>query len=165
MAFSCSYRTLPTPLVLLGPTHLTLTLTLTLTRPRPTHPRPPLLSSPLLSSFVLPRARASGNAHRHHITATAKVQRFSPQDLMALRRAPTRPLGKMPTLGADISVIVSEEPLEPVTATPADEEAISKVQQASRVSSLIYNIMQIMRYNTVGVYIYFEICVYVSVVV
>ena len=45
---------------------------------------------------------------------------------MALRRAPTRPLGKMPILGADISVIVSEEPLEPVTATPADEEAVSK---------------------------------------
>lgn len=154
------HRTPPTPLVLLGPTHLTLTLTLTLTRPRPTHPRPPLLSS-----FVLPRARASGNAHRHHITATAKVQRFSPQDLMALRRAPTRPLGKMPILGADISVIVSEEPLEPVTATPADEEAISKVQQASRVSSLIFNIMQVMRYDTVEVYIYFEICVYASVVV
>lgn len=61
------------------------------------------------------------------LTATAKVQRFTPQDLMALRRSPTRPLGKMPILGADISVIVSEEPLEPVTATPADEEAISKV--------------------------------------
>lgn len=61
------------------------------------------------------------------LTTAAKVQRFSPQDLMALRRAPTRPLGKMPILGADISVIVSEEPLEPVTATPADEEAISKV--------------------------------------
>lgn len=60
------------------------------------------------------------------LAATAKVQRFSPQDLMALRRAPTRPLGKMPILGADISVIVSEEPLEPVTATPPDEEAISK---------------------------------------
>lgn len=66
-------------------------------------------------------------------TATAKVQRFSPQDLMALRRAPTRPLGKMPILGADISVIVSEEPLEPVTATPADEEAISKARYYSTI--------------------------------
>ncbi|CAB1116532.1 unnamed protein product [Ectocarpus sp. CCAP 1310/34] len=56
-----------------------------------------------------------------------KVQRFSPEELLALRRAPTRPLGKMPVLGGDISIIVSEEPLEPVTATPADQEAISRV--------------------------------------
>lgn len=71
------------------------------------------------------------------LTTAAKVQRFSPQDLMALRRAPTRPLGKMPILGADISVIVSEEPLEPVTATPADEEAISKV--CTSYIHMVYN--------------------------
>ena len=65
------------------------------------------------------------------IYVSRRFSRFSPQDLMALRRAPTRPLGKMPILGADISVIVSEEPLEPVTATPADEEAISKVNFTS----------------------------------
>lgn len=59
-----------------------------------------------------------------------KVQRFSPEELLALRRAPTRPLGKMPVLGSDISIIVSEEPLEPVTATPADQEAISRVSNA-----------------------------------
>lgn len=33
----------------------------------------------------------------------------------------------MPILGADISVIVSEEPLEPVTAKPVNQEEIEKV--------------------------------------
>ncbi|CAM9635608.1 unnamed protein product, partial [Ectocarpus sp. 8 AP-2014] len=60
-----------------------------------------------------------------------KVQRFSPEELLALRRAPTRPLGKMPVLGGDISIIVSEEPLEPVTATPADQDAISRIWAAA----------------------------------
>lgn len=46
---------------------------------------------------------------------------------MALRKAHTRPLRNMPILGADISVIVSEEALEPVTATPANQEEINKV--------------------------------------
>lgn len=79
-----------------------------------------------------------GSVCKHATTHCYKVQRFSPQDLKALRRAPTRPLGKMPILGADISVIVSEEPLEPVTATPADEEAISKASQAVRFVKFIY---------------------------
>lgn len=46
---------------------------------------------------------------------------------MALRKVFTRPLRSMPIVGADISVIVSEEPLEPVTATQADQEEINKV--------------------------------------
>lgn len=57
-----------------------------------------------------------------------KVQRFSPEDLLALRRAPTRPLRSMPILGGDMSVIISEEPLQPVTAVPADQEEITKVR-------------------------------------
>lgn len=58
-----------------------------------------------------------------------QVQRFTPEELLALRKAPTRPLSKMPILGADISVIVSEEPLDPVTATPPDQEAVNKVRR------------------------------------
>ena len=56
-----------------------------------------------------------------------KVQRFSAEEILALRRAPTRPLRNMPVLGADISVIVSEEPLEPVTSAQPDQEEINKV--------------------------------------
>lgn len=45
-----------------------------------------------------------------------------------LRRANTRPLRSMPPLGGDISVIVSDEALEPVTTTPVDQEEANKVR-------------------------------------
>lgn len=70
---------------------------------------------------------ACRNLYLFRARPNGKVQRFSPEELLALRRGPTRPLRSMPVLGADISVIVSEEPLEPITATPANQEEIDKV--------------------------------------